>query len=85
MKPFSGNLFGEALHPDVIGMQVPSDLELKDHETKWMQRLNVAYGLSFERSELAPFTYPKDVSDPNPDDIWQPPKPTGHAPTKDEC
>jgi len=85
MDPFSGHLFREALHPDVIGMPVPSDLKLKRHETKWIRRLNVAYGLSFEKSELAPFTYPKDVRDPTPEEIWQPRKPTGHAPTKDEC
>jgi hypothetical protein len=85
MNSFSGQLFMGTLYPDVIGMPVPSDLELKSHETKWMRRLNVAYGLSFEKSELAPFTYPKDVSDPTPEEIWQPQKPTGHAPTKDEC
>jgi hypothetical protein len=85
MHPFSGQLFRETLYPDVIGMPVPSDLELKSHETKWMRRLNVAYGLSFEKSELAPFTYPKNVSDPTPEEIWQPRKPTGHAPSKDEC
>lgn len=85
MNPFSGQLFRGTLYPDVIGMPVPSDLELKSHETKWMRRLNVAYGLSFEKSELAPFTYPKDVSDPTPEEIWQPQKPTGHAPSKDEC
>ena len=85
MKPFSGHLFRENIKPDVIGMPVPNDLELKSNETKWMRRLNVAYGLSFEKSELAPFTYPQDVSDPKPEEIWQPPKPTGHAPSKDEC
>jgi hypothetical protein len=85
MHPFSGHLFREALHPDVIGMPVPSDLELKRHETRWIKRLNVAYGLSFEKSELAPFTYPKDVRDPTPEEIWQPRKPTVHAPSKDEC
>ncbi len=85
MKPFSGQLFSEALHPDVIGMPVPSDLELKGHEAKWMRRLNVAYGLSFEKNELVPFTYPSDVSDPKPDEISRPLKPTNHAPTKDEC
>ena len=85
MKPFSGQLFSETLYPDVIGMPVPSDLELESHETKWMRRLNVAYGLSFEKSELAPFTYPKDVSDPTPEEIWQPQKQTAHAPSKDEC
>ena len=50
-----------------------------------MKRLNVAYGLSFEKSELAPFTYPKDVSDPTPEEIWQPQKQIGTAPNKEEC
>jgi len=85
MNPFSGHLFRQTIYPDVIGMPVPRDLELKSRETKWMRRLNVAYGLSFEKSELAPFTYPKDVRNPTPDEIWKPRKPTGHAPTKDEC
>lgn len=85
MKPFSGQLFREALDPDVIGMPVPSDLELKSDETRWMRRLNVAYGLSFEKSELSRFTYPKDVSTPAPEEIWQPQKSTVHAPSKDEC
>jgi len=48
-----------------------------------MKRLNVAYGLSFEKSELALFTYPKDVSDPTPEEIWQ--KQIGTAPNKEEC
>lgn len=85
MGPFSGRLFRENLNPDVLGMPVPNDLDLKGQETKWMRRLNVAYGLSFEKSELAPFTYPRDVPDPSPEEIWQPRKPTGHAPSKDEC
>jgi hypothetical protein len=85
MNPFSGHLFRGDIYPDVIGMPVPRDLELESHKTKWMRRLNVAYGLSFEKSELAPFTYPKDLSDPTPEEIWQPRKPTGNAPSKDEC
>jgi len=85
MHPFSGQLFSEDLHPDVIGMPIPSDLELKGHEIKWMKRLSVAYGLSFEKSELAPFTYPKDVSEPKPEEVWLPQKQPAYAPSKDEC
>lgn len=85
MLSFSGQLFRKALDPDVIGLPIPQDLELSGHETHWMRRLNVAYGLSFEKSELAPFTYPDDVSDPKPEEIWQPRRIPLHAPTKDEC
>ena len=85
MEQFSSDIFREKIYPTDIGMPVPKDLDLKEHEYKWMNRLNVAYGLSFERSELAPFTFPKDVSDPTPDEIWNPTKPAVHAPGKDEC
>jgi hypothetical protein len=77
--------FGKADGPDIVGMPVPSDLELMGHEAKWMRRLSVAYGLSFEKGDLAPFTYPKNVSDPTSDEIWQPQKKIAHAPTKEEC
>ncbi|MDP3014695.1 MAG: hypothetical protein Q8M92_10655, partial [Candidatus Subteraquimicrobiales bacterium] len=80
MNPFSGDLFRQSINPDVVGLPIPRDLELKSHETRWMRRLSVAYGLSFEKSELAPFTYPRDVPPPTPDEIWQPLKPLAHAP-----
>jgi hypothetical protein len=85
MRPFSGRLFHQTIAPDVLGMPVPRDLELEAGQTRWMRRLSVAYGLSFEKNELAPFTYPKDVSTPTPDEIWRPHKASGHAPSKDEC
>jgi len=50
-----------------------------------MRRLSVAYGLSYEKSELANFTYPKDVSTPRPEEIWQPRKHIPDALSKDEC
>lgn len=83
MRPFSGELFHQSLAPDIVGLPFPRDLD--PHETRWMRRLNVAYGLSFEKSELAPFTYPKDSRTPAPDEIWQPHKRLGHAPSKEEC
>ncbi len=85
MVPFSGQLFRKAFCPDVIGLPVPKDMELNDHETKWMRRLNVAYGLSFERSELAPFTYPNEMSDPKPEEIWRSRRIIPDAPTQDMC
>jgi hypothetical protein len=81
--PFSGHLFQKDVNPNVIGMPIPKDLELENHG--WMRRLNVAYGLSFHKSELTSFTYPRDTPDPSPLEIWNPTKPIGSAPTKDEC
>jgi hypothetical protein len=85
MCPFSGQLFRNCINPNVVGLPIPRDLELKNQENRWMRRLSVAYGLSFEKSELAPFTYPKDVSIPTPEQIWQPRGRAYHAPTMDEC
>jgi len=85
MCPFSGQLFSKSIKPDVIGMPIPGDLELERNTPHWMRRLTVAYGLSFEKGELARFDLPSAVSDPEPEEIWRPSRPTGHAPTKDEC
>lgn len=84
-NPFTGQLFRAAITPDVIGLPVPRDLELNGSETRWMRRLSVAYGLSFEKSELAGFTYPKDVDNPTPDQIWPRRKEIPDAASKDEC
>ena len=85
MKTFSGQLFRRAITPDVVGLPVPRDLELNGSETRWMRRLSVAYGLSFEKSVLAGFTYPKDVDNPTPDQIWPRRKNIPAAPSKDDC
>jgi len=85
MSPFSGLLFRQSIKPDVVGLPLPHDLELKDTETRWMRRLSVAYGLSFEKSELAGFTYPKDISTPAPDQIWPRRKIIPDATSKEEC
>lgn len=85
MQPFSGALFRTALSPEVVGMPVPIDLELEANHTRWMRRLSVAYGLSFEKSELTNFTYPVEVEPPKPEEIWRPKRKTVDAPTKDEC
>ncbi|OHE19438.1 MAG: hypothetical protein A2X95_02020 [Syntrophobacterales bacterium GWF2_56_9] len=82
---FSGQLFRQSIMPDVVGLPVPRDLELNDSETRWMRRLSVAYGLSFEKSDLAGFTYPKDVDNPTPDQIWPRRKEIPAAPSKDVC
>ena len=85
MNPFSGQLFRQSISPDVVSLPPPRDLEIKDSETRWMRRLSVAYGLSFEKSELAGFTYPKDVATPKPEEIWQPRKKIPDPPSKDQC
>jgi hypothetical protein len=85
MRPFSGALFRQAISPDTLGMPVPYDLELETGQTRWMRRLSVAYGLSFEKSELATFTYPVDIEGPGPEQIWKPFRKIPGAPGKDEC
>jgi hypothetical protein len=85
LRPFSGGLFRSGISPDVLGMPAPRDLELEAGQTKWMRRLSVAYGLSFERSELSTFTYPVEVETPKPEEIWRPRRRIQDAPGKEEC
>ena len=85
LKPFSGRLFQTRLSPDIIGMPTPKDLELKESEARWIKRLSVAYGLSFEKSELVPFILPDKVATPAPSEIWRRKVKELTAPTKDEC
>lgn len=85
LRPFSGPLFLEAVDPDVVGIPVPHDLGLQGPETRWMRRLTVAYGLSFEKSQLATFKYPVDVQPPEPEAVWRPRPSIVEAPSKDEC
>ena len=49
-----------------IGMPIPRDLEISSGQRSWVRRLSVAYGLSFGRFELASFTYPSELSNPEP-------------------
>lgn len=91
-KQFDGGLF----HPDAItarrnrretfeiGLPIPSDLGLGSDQQAWMNRLTVAYGLSFERGDLSDFRFPCDVEPPNPDQVWKPKRGANHAPSKDE-
>lgn len=83
MHPFSGGLFPRTIDPDVIGLPIPRDLELGEHENRWMSRLYVAYGLSFEKNDLANFIYPKDVPNPEPEEIWKPDEIPVDFPSKD--
>jgi len=72
LGPFSGHLFSQPVNPEVISIPIPHDLELQDYQSRWMKRLSVAYGLSFEQGDLARFIYPRDVANPTPDEIWRP-------------
>jgi len=88
MKPFSGQsncLFRKDVTPDIVGLPTPKDLELDEQQRRWMKRLSVAYGLSFEKNELVGFTYPKNVSIPSQEELWRPRKNIPDAPTKDDC
>lgn len=89
VRPFSCNLFREPIHPDVVGLPIPPDLDFGTLEQSiqkiWMNRLSVAYGLSFFKEDLTGFTYPKDVESPNPDQIWPRGGNIPPAISNDEC
>jgi hypothetical protein len=51
------------LAPDVVGIPHPKDLDLGVGNKRWLNRLSVAYGLSFQRADLAKFSCPTDLPD----------------------
>lgn len=55
-----------------VGMPTPRDLQLQSNQMHWMNRLSVAYGLSFEQGQLAAFKLPHEVEKPSPDEVWRP-------------
>lgn len=85
IEPFSCNLFTKAIHPDVVGLPIPIDLDLSNSQRRWMSRLAVAYGLSFEKRDLASFSYPRDVEPPEPDQVWPRYKDIPDSVSKDQC
>jgi hypothetical protein len=85
INPFSCSLFKKPIHPDVVGLPIPPDLDLGNSQRRWMSRLAVAYGLSFERSDLVGFTYPKDVEPPEPDQIWPRQRDIPESVSQDQC
>lgn len=85
MKTFSGPLYPKRARPDVVGLPIPSDLELGTKGKEWMRRLSVAYGLSFVRTDLTDHIFPKDLKDPTTTEILYRCKKLPEAPTKDEC
>jgi hypothetical protein len=58
--------------PFEVGLPIPRDLELRDHQRRWYSRLTVAYGLSFEAQDLVSFSLPSETREPNEGDIWRP-------------
>jgi hypothetical protein len=85
LSPFSGSLFAQTVRPDVVGLPTPVDLELDKDAKSWLPRLTVAYGLSYEKSELAVFTYPVNIKNPRPEELWRLRPPQIEPPSKDDC
>ena len=87
---------GDMFKPDLIrererdgdtfdtGLPIPVDLELGPAQHRWVPRLSVAYGLSFDQSGLAPFSFPSENPRPDPEDLWRPRRDTPPAPTNDD-
>ena len=71
--------------PFDIGMPSPLDLELPRGGKRWLDRLTVAYGLSFEQGQLADFKLPRQVPHPSPEEIWRPRRALVSAISKDDC
>ncbi len=78
-------IFTKSINPSIIGVPKPTDLSLHDRRNHWMSRLSVAYGLSFNKFDLAQYLFPSEIENPTPDKIWQPQASKKMAPTKDEC
>ena len=86
MKAFENQFFPKGYYPDVIGLPIPKDLEVDNNKVRWINRLSVAYGLSFVRTDLADNIYPKDLRDPKADEIQTTrAREIEDAPTKDVC
>jgi hypothetical protein len=49
--------------PDVVGVPHSKDLDLGSGNKRWLPRLSVAYGLSFQKADLAKFSCPTDLPD----------------------
>ena len=61
--PYAKAVRGSNPEATVVGLPLPPDLDLRGNRERWMSRLAVAYGLSFQEQELADFTYPNDLPD----------------------
>jgi len=83
---------GSLVLPFVLPLLIPSfttPRAVGDPETIEMAFVSfsytVAYGLSFERSELVTFTYPVEIQPVEPKEVWRPHRRIQDAPTQDEC
>ncbi len=85
ISPFSGHLFRQSVKPDIVGLPIPGDLELEESQRNWMNRLAVAYGLSYHKENLTGFTYPRDVKDPESQQIWPKRRDLPDFISKDQC
>lgn len=75
------NLHGRPFEPDVVGMPSPRDLEPASAIQRWMNRLWIAYGLSFWPGDFPNHRYPKDIPPAQPVRAREIPL----AVSKDEC
>jgi hypothetical protein len=75
----------ESIRSDVVGLPIPDDLDFGNSQRRWMSRLSVAYGLSFEKNDLASFYYPRDVETPEPDQVWPRYREISDSVSKDQC
>ena len=82
IKTFSGYFYQKKIQPDVVGLPIPSDLDLGTMGQQWMKRLSVAYGLSFIKTDLSGHTYPKELKDPDSTEILHPLKPLPESTNK---
>ncbi len=86
LYPFSyPTIFNKPINPNIIGIPKPTDLSLNNDQSSWLPRLSVAYGLSFNRFDLADNLFPHQIDNPKEEEIWQPIAARHSAPTKDEC
>lgn len=86
LSPFlNPTIFTKTINPNIIGIPKPADLSLNSQHESWLPRLSVAYGLSFNRFDLADNLFPHQINNPKEEEVWQPIAPKHSAPTKDEC
>lgn len=68
-----------------LGMSEPQDLEFPREKKHWMTRLSVAYGLAFDREQLAPYKLPAELPQPDPTRVFRRERRIILAPTNDDC
>jgi len=78
-------IFGRVVNCGKVGIPRPSDIEFTSRQSHWMDRLSVAYGLSFFPEDLDRYRFPSEMPRVLPrmrevmhDGVLR-------SPTKDEC